>query len=150
MCSEGLRTCTVKYSWNSRGGRRPGKSLGPGRDRVKRKGREEAASLGQTLCGAFHGELLQRDFVLASPFSRVSGVWLQARKFDLPLSSSGHTHSSLRSGPLCVHKMGLLLEMNSLKKKVSPARTLLSSLLPFYSSLLLVRRTLKRVSGEMG
>lgn len=83
MCSEGLWTCTVKYSWNSRGERHPGKSLGPGRDPVKLKGREKPASPGQTLCGAFHGELLQRDFVLASLFSRVSGVWLQARKFDL-------------------------------------------------------------------
>ena len=137
-CSEGLWTCTVKYSWNSRAGRRSGKSLGLGRDpgssfRGQAKGQREGCLPGPASLWSSYGELLQRDFVLGSPFSRVSGVWLQARSLICPLVLCKHIpHSG--EGPSVCTKWDFYL--NSLKKKKSFAcqdSAVLSSPLLFFS-----------------
>lgn len=105
MCSEGLWTCSMKYSWNSRVGRHSGKSLGPGRDpgspfHGQAKGQRQGCFPRPASLWSFYGELSQRDFVLGSPFSCVSGVWLQARSLICPLVLCTHAFLTQERAPL--------------------------------------------------
>lgn len=108
-------TCTMKYSWNSAIEALRGKSLGPGRDQAALSMVSERAE-GRNLTPPRRPpvELLWRTFARGlctrSPFSCVSGVWLQARSLICPLVLL-YTHSSLRrTGPSACTKWDFYLK----------------------------------------